>query len=338
MKSQLSLIFLALLTLSACTVYRNIPIEVLRPKEFNINGMDKASMVYRNFKYDNDTVSDYYRYKSVMKKEQTSIHTDSLIAITALNKLSDVLIDQNVISQSYILQYNALPRVTGEKLVPLPGEVIRNIGSSTETGKVIVLETLSALYSRYTADTEAGESADVIMAGIWAIYNGHTGILEKNQAMIDTLFWNRRNEAGERIVIPPRVTALELATEVFAENFARKFSDNWETVQRVIIVPPVQEFNLAAAYAGENEWENALAIWEKFSQEKYGRLSVCARFNIALAYEMLNDLDQAVEWITHAGKLALIYRNKKEIDLVKQYQRILIDRQTEIRRLMDNPD
>jgi hypothetical protein len=338
MTNKLPFFILALITLGACTVYRDIPIEVLKPKEFKLTGDDKVSLVYRNFKYDNDTVNDYYRHNLEIKKDLTGGNTDSLIATTALNELSKVLISQNVITQTTILQYNSLPRVTGEKLFPLPAEVIQNISGSTGSSKILVLETLSALYSRYTAASEAGESADVIMAGIWAIYNGHTGLLEKHLPMIDTLYWNRRNEAGERIVIPPRNTALELATAVFVENFAHKFSDNWKTVQRVIIVPPVQEFNLAAGYAEENEWENALALWEKFSSDRYGRLSVSARFNMALAFEMLNDLDQAVDWITQAVIQAQIYKNKEELNLVKRYQRILTERKTEIGMLLSNPE
>ena len=328
-------LILLIIVISGCTVYREVPIEVLKPKTFTVPSGSAIGLVYRNFKYRGDTLQNYYRYDYELRKEkpEAEFNADSLVAMTALNRLASIFEAEQIASEVKILPYNSLPRIRGEHLAPLSEEVIRNLGSYTRTDRLIILETISAFYSRYTSQSEPGESADVIMAGIWALYNSQTGKLEKHVSMVDTLFWNGKDDQGKKLVIPPRLLALDLAAEVYTDNFSGKFKETWENVQRVVIVPPVQEFNLAGQYASENEWEKALEIWERFTPGRFGRLSVSARFNTALAWEMLNDIESALEWIGMAEKQTQIYRNKEEVNLVKSYQRVLENRKKEIDQL-----
>lgn len=320
---------------NACTIYRDVPIEVLKPREFSIADTVQVTLLYRNFKYENDTMQQYFRYNNELRKDdlENNASLDSVVALKALYELASIFGDNGLTDKISILPYNTLPRITGERLAPLPGEVINNLGNHTQSDMIISLETISYFYSRYTGLSDPGESADVIMAGIWALYDTGSGSLIQYDSMVDTLFWNRRNESGVRITVPPRRNAIVLATEVYSENFAKKFFTSWETVQRVVVIPPVQEFNLATQYVAENEWEEALELWMRYTAERYGRLSVSARYNVALAFEMLNDIDKALEWIDQALVLSLKYRNKDELRLVQNYKRILSDRKIEIEAL-----
>ncbi len=330
------LFFLLLFTVNACTIYREVPIEVLRPREMTVGEGSDVVFLYRNFKYENDTLQNYYREDYDLKKDEKNdgLNIDSLLSIKALITLASELEDKDVVNKTTVMPVNTMPHITGQKLAPLPKELVQKIGSDSDSQKLISLETLSWFFSRFTDKSDAGESVEVILAGIWALYDVHSGAIEKHEAMVDTLFWQRRNEDGERIQLPPRVTSLELATEVYAGNFAKKFTTSWETVQRLMIIPPVQEFSLAAEYAAENKWEEALELWQRYTPERYGRLSVSARYNTALSYEMLNDIDQAVQWIDQAHLQALIYRNKDELRLVQNYKEILAKRNEEIRNLI----
>ncbi len=327
---------LLLYTLNACTVYREVPIEVLRPREISVDQGSDVVLLYRNFKYENDTLQNYYRDDYDLRKDikNDGLNIDSLVSIKALITLASELEDKDVVNNTTVMPVNALPRITGQKLAPLPKELVQSIGSRTGSQKLISLETLTYFFSRFSDKSDAGESVEVILAGIWALYDVSSGAIEKHEAMVDTLFWQRRNEDGERIQLPPRVTSLELATEVYAGNFAKKFTTSWEIVQRLLIIPPVQEFSLAAEYAAENKWEEALELWQRFTPERYGRLSVSARYNAALSYEMLNETDQAVQWIDQALLQARIYRNKDELRLVQNYKEILTKRSKEIRNLI----
>jgi hypothetical protein len=331
------IVFLLLAAFGSCTIYRNVPIEVLQPKEITIPEGINVALLYRNFKYENDTLQNYFREDFEIKKDirRYNLNVDSIVTINTLHSLAFNLENEHVVSSVQILPLNTIPRISAEKLAPLPREVIQNLGSNTGSQKIIVLETITYMYSHYSSQVNAGESAEVIMAGIWAVYDALTGAIVKHESLVDTLYWNSINDDGQRILIPPRITALELAAEVYASNFAKKFTTSWETVQRLLIIPPVQEFTLAAEYASENKWYEALELWKRYSSERYGRLSVSARFNIALAYEMLDDIYTASEWIDKALAQTRVYRNKEELRLVQNYQRILNQRKKEIDQLQN---
>jgi hypothetical protein len=329
---NISLLFL---TFTACTLYREVPIEVLRPKEISIEGDTDIALLYRNFKYENDTLSHYFRDDYELKKDTRNDHLniDSLLAAKALNTLEFWLSNEAVVENVHILPVNTLPRITGQHLTPLPKEVIQNIGTYSHSSRLLSLETLSYFFSGFSNLSDAGESSEVIMAGIWAIYDTRTGALIRHEPLVDTLFWRRMDEEGKKILLPSRIPALELATEEYVRNFAKKFTNSWETVNRIIIIPPVQEFNMAAEHAVAYEWEEALDLWMLYTPERFGRLTVSALFNVALSWEMQNDIDKALQFIGLAQEKARIYRNKDELRLVQNYQRILKDRKLDIERL-----
>jgi len=322
----------------SCTVYRDIPIEVLNPKVIDIPINSSVALLYRNFKYENDTLQYYIRenYNLEYDPRGKKANVDSLVSMSILNTLaSQPELLQNT-SDIVVFDYYSLPRMTGQNLIPLSREVIQNIARSSGSQKVISLETLTYMYSWYSYISGGNESADVIIAAIWAVYDGFTGALLQNEQVIDTLYWTTSlsfKKGNKEPLVPPYITAMELASETYAENFAKKFAISWETVQRIIVVPPMNEFNLAANYALENEWEKASEIWKRYTSERYGRLAVSARFNMAVASEISDRIDIALDWIAKAEELTKVYRNKNENELVRSYKEILNDRKKDIERL-----
>ncbi len=326
-----------LVFLYSCTVYRELPIEVLSPKMIDIPENSSLALIYRNFKYENDTLQYYIRDNYTLKYDirGKKANIDSIVSIRILNILASQPELQKISSSIYVFDYYSLPRMTGQKIVPLSREVIQNLARTSGTQKIILLETLTYMYSWYSYISGPDESADVTIAGIWALYDGLTGELLQHEQVVDTLFWTTNLSLADRTgtMIPPWITAMELAAETYAENFAKKFNTYWETAQRVIVVPPMKEFSMAADYAFENEWDKASEIWKRFTPERYGRLAVSARLNMALASEISDRIDLAYDWISKAEELTKVYRNKNENELVRSYKKILNDRKKDIERL-----
>jgi hypothetical protein len=338
-KSKIAFLLILISFFFSCVVYRETPIEVLRPKIIDIPDKTSLTLIYRNFKYENDTLQNYIRDNYTLKYDSRSkkVNIDSLVSMSILNTLaSQPELRQNT-STPHVFIYNTFPRMTGLKLSPLSQELVQNIAKSSGAQKVISLETLTYMYSWYSYISGSDESSDVAIDGTWAVYDGLTGILLQQEQVVDTLYWttNLNPHSQARTLVPPWITAMKLAAETYAENFAKKFTTAWETVQRLIIVPPVKEFTLATEYASENKWEEALELWQRYTPDRFGRLSVSARFNVALAYEMMDNLDKAIEWIELALVQTRIYRNKEELRLIQNYQQILDQRKKEINQLQN---
>lgn len=330
----LCLIFLAFL-FSSCTVYRDLPIEVLKPGAFSLPTDSRISLSYRNFNYNNDTLENYLKKDGVpvFDNGHGEENIDSLISMKSLGYLSQFLQDHKVVSDIHIHGYNYLPATSGEHLAPLNPEIIRNVAHNSETDFVISLETLSYLYSTYSPGT-ASQSCDVVVAGIWSIYNGKSGKIISHVPAVDTLYWNRFDDMGNRQQIPPRLVALEMAAEEYTDTFGRKFITDWITTKRIVIIPPVEEFRQATEAAFNHDWDIAEGLWLRYSHERFGRLAFSARFNLALKSELSDDLDAAMKWMDDAEVIALRYKTRTDLDLVKYYRSILQERLADMDKLI----
>lgn len=316
----------------SCTLYKEIPIEVLRPKTIQLPSGSGITIVYRNFKYENDTLEHYFKDDFQLKADRKNAQTnvDSIAVSGCLTSLATNLESYGILKSISLLPYSTLPGMSGNHLSPLPAEVIRSIGTRTGSSHVISLETLSFLYVSYSQSVADESSREVVMAGIWALYDAKSGTMMHHDSVVDTLYWYQTDESGARINLPPRLAALELAGGVFGENYAKKFISDWETVHRILVIPPLQEFRTAADHADREEWAQAAAIWERYAAQRFGRLAVSARYNMALAAELQDDIENALHWIDQAFEMATEMKNKEDLILILNYQKVLNMRKKEI--------
>jgi len=340
--NRLLLLFIVLLfSVTGCTVYREFPIEVYQPGEILVRPDAKnVVLVYRNFKYSNDTLQNYFKSDFQLRKVRNkSANMDSILVTSCLNELSENFKNSNTFNRVEILPNTIFKKHTGEKLPPLNFDLIKQLTEATNTDLLISLETYSSFYSEHSGNYDVQKSNEVVTAAVWAIYDPLGEKLIERKAMIDTIYWNGYDSNGnyqKGFRLPPRETALKIAAQMTGENYAKRFSASWQTVNRTYSVPPLPDFSEAANYIGEGEWDKAISLWEKYAADKNGKLAISARYNLALGYEMKDDFETASKWAAAAQKLAVDYRSKEDIKMIMTYQKILEQRKKEIRQLNQN--
>jgi hypothetical protein len=325
-----------LIILSSCTIYKNIPIEVLRTKEVKLSSSaPKISLLYRNFKFNNDTLQNYFLRNVTLYKDRNNQgkDIDSIVVTSCLQSVANSFVQNSVCHDPVIFPYDIFPRQTGDRIYPLPADLIKKLAKPAQAEFIILLETFSYFFSQ-TSDAEEGEFQEVKLAGIWTMYNAVTGEIADRKTITDTVYWNPGDNPGNlaKEKFPPRLPALQQAAEVFGENYAKRFYSNWTKVDRLLIVPPLEDFRLAAEFTDKQQWDKASEIWEKYSDRRFGRLAVSACYNLALVREIKDELDEAVIWINKAMGIAESYRNSDEMELTGNYQKILVQRQHDIEK------
>lgn len=334
MKPKYLPVLLFLLLYSSCTVYREYQIEVYKPGELLIPPkIENAAVVYRNFKYTGDTLQNYFKDDSQLKKAQTPVNIDSLLISTCLNELAFNLKNNNTFSEVPVFPYNTFERHTGENLPDLSATLVSRLTKDANAGLLITLETYSSFFSTFPATFGTPQTNEVISVAVWGIYNPQNGSLIERKTMIDTIYWNGYNEEGDpqqNYNPPPRLKALELASVMAGENFAKRFYASWQTEKRMYSVPPLPDFSDAAFFLEEGKWDEAIALWRKYTDDRNGKMAIEARYNLALAYEMKDDLEAAEKWLAAASKLAQSYRSKSNIQMIQLYQKALDKRQRDI--------
>jgi hypothetical protein len=336
-------VLLLLAGLSACTVYNEYPIEVYKPGEVAVPpSAENVALFYRNFKYPADTMLHYYkRDYQLIKAQNDPENLDSILVFTCLNELAQEFKTSNTFSEVRIFPYSSFDRHSADNLPQLPAELISKIASSSGSDVLIALETFSAFFSSYPEEFETPETNEVITASVWGIYDADTEKLMERKTFIDTLFWNGYDNQGkymEGYQPPPRLNALQIAAAMAGENYAKRFRASWETVNRLYSVPPLPDFSDAAYYFEEGDWDRAIALWKKYAGDNDGKLAINARYNLALAYELKDQIATAEKWLDAAYDLATSYRSKDDLKRIVNYQKALDTRKKQINRLNQYQD
>lgn len=340
MNRSILLVFISLLILSSCTVYKEYPIDIYKPGEIAVPpNIENVALVYRNFKYQGDTLQHYYKDDHRLKKAKNDPENlDSILVNYTLKELAFNLKSKNTFNRIHIFPGIFEPH-SGKKLPALQFDLVKKLTSSTETDLLISLETFSYFFSAYTADQGVAKSREVITATVWAVYDPFTEKVIERKTMIDTIFWNSYDEKGnyqKSAKLPPRKTALKVASQLAGENYSKRFFASWQTVNRMYSVPSPSDFTDASNFVEKGEWDKAIEIWKRYAPDKNGKMAINARYNLALGYEMKDDIETAWKWLAAAQQIATSYKSKEDLKMIKQYKKILAKRNKDIERLNQN--
>ena len=90
---------------------------------------------------------------------------------------------------------------------------------------------------------------------------------------------------------------------------------------------------MAEKYIQKGDWDNAILLWKRYADDKNGKLAIHARYNLAFGYEMKDDIDTAIQWISAAKQSAESYHSRSDLKLIEQYNTVLIQRKKDVERL-----
>ena len=98
MKRSFLWLLFVLISVSSCTIYKEYPIDVYKPGEIAIPSTAKnVAIVYRNFKYKNDTLQHYYKDDNrLIKANGDPDNLDSTMVSFCVQELAQNLKDKNL--------------------------------------------------------------------------------------------------------------------------------------------------------------------------------------------------------------------------------------------------
>ncbi len=128
--------------------------------------------------------------------------------------------------------------------------------------------------------------------------------------------------------LPHSDNALFQAADQIGNDFATQIIPHWRTVQRKIYVPNDERMELAASYALDGNWKEAIEEWYIIAAEG-SKLSAKAAYNLIVASEVTGDIDLAIRWATTCAEkfgmsaafsyLAELKERKEEIEKIERY-------------------
>ena len=326
--------FIFLLILNSCVSYEKFSVEVYKPSEVRLTpDIKKIVIVSRNLKYEHDTLQNYQVKNHRLIKDKVRFNSDSLAIKTCLDSLSAKLVEQNQFDKVEILPANTFPVVRVKEIRPAKSEWYKVISEKTGADVLILLDMFSCFYGQ--DDVSSTPVVNVITSNIWSIYNASDQKIINRFTQVDTLYWDGMDENGQykKLKIPDKKNAISLSAGVIGENYARHILPSWAKVDRNFMQNNDAELRKATKLAGNGRWDEAVAIWQAYSEKKGKRNKIIALYNLALASEMNGDVDHAVELTDRAAKASTGLFMSPENEAVRKYSAVLYQRKNEINKL-----
>ncbi len=262
---------------------------------------------------------------------------DSLASDSLIKTVGDLLFDsyrfdivipveRNI---SRFLSFNEVPDT-------LSRNYVKAICDLYNTDALLVLENLAMridadyrrrqeyIYDDYYRVHNA--SIDVYYLARWKLYDPDTSILFVDYTDVDTLFWDATEfDVNTLFTNLPSVKEATLETAFFAAHkFSELIAPKWINETRYYFVLQKPEVDQSVTFAAEGDWEKALENWLKYSDTGSKSFRGKVLFNVALAYEMTGDVENALKWVGEAQKL--YYREVNTL-----YTKTLLERKSRLK-------
>jgi len=145
----------------------------------------------------------------------------------------------------------------------------------------------------------------------------------------DTLFWNILARERDSTLVHRRINAsLHETAEYLGSAMAKMTQPQWETQGRALFSFSGSQWYKALDHAYMFEWEEAQTVWLALTQEiKNYRKIAYAAYNLAVASEMMGQIDLAKEWLE-------LSRSYVDIPEIRHYLQMLDERKQQQRGIL----
>lgn len=325
-----------LFLLSSCATLYEFPVEVFQPAKVDLPASVKTiALASRNLKYHNDTLQNYYSRDNKLIKDQKPVNIDSIAIKACFDSLSVNLEKEQRFSKVAMLPATTFPRQTVKNINPPLKAQVQKIASDTQADAVVLLDMFSAFYSIYPNDDNNQHVAQVVTATIWTVYDPAGFRMLHHTSLIDTLYWDGLDEKGDYQPsrIPAKKDAIAIAAGLLGAKYSKNLVPSWNQVNREILSIDQEEFPMALGLAKNNKWEQASAIWQKYTNSKNNRFRLQAMYNLAVAREMDGDIEGAQQLLNEAIATAPASSCGTEKKTIANYSRILARRKVELEKI-----
>lgn len=319
-KKLFYLIILFSFLLQNCATVETLTIETVNPSAINFPG-NFNQIAFVNFDNDinNNGEIDTLLYK-IITNEMSIGFRDAAFSAAGIDT-SDLLYvkgypDNNDFYYKDTLNWEFLDNISGKKFADI-FIVLDSVNLSMESDQFAI---------NFYEPVEYYIYREIAIKAYWKVYD----LVEKKQldqyVYVDTLLWDGlsyfKSELKKKL---PSVERSIRETSYFAAlDYANRIFPNWQTETRYYFVSGNQDFEKAAKLVKQNEWTKAAELWDKYINDIDREIASRATFNMALASEMLGELELAVKYAERSYKIKNKSRTKYYIyTLQKRLEEII---------------
>ena len=293
------IIGILLLILYSCEPLSTIRIETVVPASIEFPG-NFNKIVFINLESDlnNDQNTDTLLYK-IITQEMNLGFIDAIKSTAGIDS-------------SRFLYLKGIPnrnRVYNEDTISW--YFLEQIAKKGDADIFIILDSLNMQMNNeeytdhYSYPVEYYKYRKLRISAFWSVYD----LIEKKRLdkynYADTLYWEEVGYMKAEVDknMPGVEQCIREASYFAASDYAKRVFPGWQTELRYYFITGNTDFKIAAELVKNNKWEEASAIWEKYTKDIDKEIASRACFNLALANEMSGNIDIAIAWAETSEKI-----------------------------------
>lgn len=247
----------------------------------------------------------------LQKFDYDTIINDVQAVDTTLKALGELLFESGrydfVIPENRFLDFEKNAFITKE----MPWDEVKLLCETYNTDAVMSLDYLKMrVITNYDKSDsfDPGSNSFVSIAeaqmqvsyeAIFRVYDPRIEKVISRQLMRDTLYWDDADYTLNALFnrFTPVKTALTETGIAIALDLSSEISTKWRPARRSYFAKGDANLKQAEPLVYSNQWETAINLWKKTAESAKSKSTKSkAEFNIALGYEMLGDIDSAIDW------------------------------------------
>ena len=345
MKMNYKLVFWLLIIsglFASCTVsYKTIVVETAKPSPDilpeNINSLTLMNRSitgeFRNF--DRDTLQRYFYSQNF---NVNAVVLDSIAADTTLKVLGELLYESGRYDVVIPKDRNFARNL---KFYKIPEELdwneVKLICDEFNTDALLVIERyynkLSTNYEVHPAAMEYGKyvsgSIDSKYDAVVKIYDPLAEKIVRQVITADTISWYDTDVSTKGLFAKlPDIKECLIQTGIrVALDMDSKLSPEWVQENRGFFVIENNDMANVDRFITNDDWQAAYDYWLPYTRSSKKTIKSKAEFNLALASEMLGNMDEAIEWADksyytqyHAQTESYLYKLKNRKEIIQKFQ------------------
>ena len=335
-KLYLYILFASLLMVG-CSGIKTITIQTQEPAQIKLPETVQKLLVVDNSAPQPKDIGHLKRRLGRSQAEKATVNTDSL-SVFYTEALTQFLNEEGFFD--VVMLHNQSLRNDNEywrEVAILPDKMLE---LKEETGADAIISLDKLLISSEWEDLFMQEGypysklTGKISSTLRLYMPSQKGLIPKVQ-YIDSLYWegfdlSKDGRAYAEFVVPHAEEALKELAVYAADKMTYVLIPHWITQERWYYTSNASTMREAAALAEQAKWEEAIIKWESFYNNSKKKIDQAkASSNIALGYEMLDDMEKAYEWVLIAEKLFEEATSSRSLER----RRVLIYKQELERRL-----
>lgn len=286
-------------SLTSCVSVKTLVIDVDKPAPITL------PQSIHNITIVNNAVvqpEDFGHTESIMGRPQKSlisVKNDSVDYIL-MQTIGEGLSEKNFFNNVVLYEYPTRADTEYEKIIPLDKNKISDIAKQTDAGAVLTINKflISTNSNTLPADDYRADIYNILdlQANItFNIYSDKGDELLPEVYETDSIYWveARQNHTLLSEPIPSREIAMKTGAMILGNSVVKSLTPYKESQNRLLY----SDVSEAGKYADNNDWDKARSLWiEGFNKEKKAKAKARIANNIALSYELSDNLKEALQW------------------------------------------